>query len=59
MNRHPFYYTFGFAVVNFAEACVILLTLGFWSPGWLLKYASSYAKRSIMRKARSNDQVQP
>jgi len=49
MRRHSFAYSFGFALVNFVEACVILLALGLWSPGWLTDYARWYALRSIMR----------
>ena len=40
-------------VLGLMRACVILLTLGYWSPGWVLDYAATYARWKFTRKTRA------
>lgn len=49
-SRHTFLYELGFAAVNAAEALVLFLTLGIYSPGWVMAYAAWHTRRSFRRK---------
>lgn len=49
-TRNGFFYGLGFAAVNAAEALVILLTLGIYSPCWVMDYAAWHVRRSFRRK---------
>jgi len=39
----------GYAVVNFAEASVSLITLGYYTPAWTLEYLCWNGKRKAKR----------
>ena len=49
-SRNGFLYGLGFAVVNAAEASVIMATLGIYSPCWVMAYVSWYMRRSFRGK---------
>ena len=42
-----FVYSFTYAIVNFAEALIILTTLGIYSPCWVMSFAAWHAKRTL------------
>lgn len=50
-TRNPYWYRFGFAVVNWCEATVELVLLGQVNLGWCMVYARWYTMRGF-RKAR-------
>lgn len=50
-----FLYGLGFAIINWAEATVALLTLGLYHPGWTMSYCATYTKWWIQRKINNHE----
>ena len=45
MNKYSIVYSFTFAVINWLEASITLLSLGQYSPMWCMKFAAWFALR--------------
>lgn len=43
--RHSYWYSPAYAAVNLAEAVVIFLTFGFYSPNWTFSFSRWYTLR--------------
>ena len=43
--RHSYWYSPAYAAVNLAEAVVIFLTFGFYSPNWTFSFSHWYTLR--------------
>jgi hypothetical protein len=48
-SRHSYLYSLVFAAVNFAEALILLCTLGIWGPTWTMQLAKWHTLRNIRR----------
>jgi hypothetical protein len=44
------WYSFAFALVNWAEATASLLTLGHWCPGWTFEFSAWHVLREQRRR---------
>lgn len=49
-------YSFAFAVVDWLDASVGLLTLGQYRPGWDMRFAAWYALRSFKLKQKTRNE---
>lgn len=44
-----------YAVLTFFEGCVVLLTLGYYTPNWTTSYLSYIGKRNVMQRQRGSN----
>lgn len=43
-----------YAIINFLEACVVMLTLGYYNPDWTVSFLCWNGKRKAMKRKMEN-----